>query len=68
MLSVTAGQKPRTSQDGAPMSLSSYGYIDIAGDAEIHFLRHVFAGTSVKVDVVQNGTGFEATRVVLLQS
>ena len=50
------------------MSLSSYGYIDIAGDAEIHFLRHVFAGTSVKVDVVQNGTGFEATRVVLLPS
>ena len=49
------------------MSLSSYGYIDIAGDAEIHFLRHVFAGTSVEVDVVQNGTGFEATRVALLQ-
>ena len=47
------------------MSLSSYGYI--AGDAEIHFLRHVVAGTSVEVDVVENGTGFEATRVALLQ-
>ncbi len=53
-----------------------YGYVDIGGDEEIHFLRHVVVGdafeminegTAVEVDVVENGSGYEATRVALLQ-
>ena len=54
-----------------------YGYVDIGGDEEIHFLRHVVVGdaferinegTAVEVDVVENDSGYEATRVALLQS
>lgn len=53
-----------------------YGYVDIGADEAIHFLRHVVVGdafekinegTAVEVDVVENGPGYEATRVALLQ-
>ena len=53
-----------------------YGYVDIGGDEEIHFLRQVVVGaafemisegTAVEVDVVDNGSSLEATRVALLQ-
>ena len=53
-----------------------YGYVDIGGDEEIHFLRQVVVGdafekinegTAVEVDVVENGSSLEATRVALLQ-
>ena len=54
-----------------------YGYVDIGADEEIHFLRNVVVGdafeminegAAVEVDVVESDSGYEATRVALLQS
>jgi ribosomal subunit interface protein len=54
-----------------------YGFIDIGEDDEVRFSRQVVAGEtfdgitegmSVEVDIVEAGQGYEATRVVPLQT
>ena len=59
------------------MTDQGYGFIDIGADEDVHFTRQVvMAGTferlteemAVEVDVVEGAEGYEATRVVPLQT
>ncbi len=72
----TAKVGPRLAGKVVQVAPQGYGFIDIGGDEEVHFLRQAVQGEAfdalaegmtVELDVVETAAGYMATRVVPLR-